>query len=357
MTSRDAEARVDAHAGRICAHLQPYCSLLCLAGGALANFYGKHFVFSFLFAQIAQTGWPTVRRLVVELQAAARDLYAVWREGMPHLRAANEVARDAVRRLSELHEELARAQARGNDVEADVLEREIMELRHDAVQSTLAAGPGSALANIVETLNPERLGQRLSSVHGALTELISMATTHGAAKVGIHRNIGQQVTQAINESCGPPVRLGLQRLRDHSEWVEYVHAEPQCRRWLELGLDALLNSVGIGIALHIERAVFIVANALWGVELLTGSARLALESAAPEAMQRVALHLHSGPAARHVPRAWQSTKWLLVAAGLHYQLRGAGAGMPTVMRLVFFAPLLTERWLRLTTLALRGPLG
>ena len=113
--------------------------------------------------------------------------------------------------------------------------------------------------------------------------------------------------------------LALERLRSHSPLVDRIHSDPDSSRWLELGLSALCNSAAIGLASYVESAVFVVANALWGAELLGVSIA--------ELAARRGLRL------RVPPTLARRLAWLVAGAGVYYQLVGRGARLPTPLRL------------------------
>jgi len=315
--------RLDAQVVRLHAAMRPYQSLLLMATGTVASFYGRHFVYSLLLLQLCDVTDRPLRDVVLELSATLRDIRQAVREG--------RTASDAMRQLSMLSEEATRVHVGGSDAESMAAVLSVTD-RLRVVTDELPAVA-------------DRLTLRLSALLAVIRELAAKATSHGAAKVGIRRNIGEQLTQAVNDSCGPPLRRGLQRLRDHSDAVDQLHAHPTCRWYLELGISCVLNSIGMALAFHAERAAFVVANAVWGAEVIGG----ALESLAPSRSQGLVQRLHTTSAGRCL-------KWIVAASGCYYQ--GVHGGhLPLMLRLVLFAPLLTERCLSVATLAVRGPLG
>ena len=50
--------------------LHPYRNTLRFALGAVAAFYGRHFVFSLLYAQVIRQAWPLLRKTVGEICAS-----------------------------------------------------------------------------------------------------------------------------------------------------------------------------------------------------------------------------------------------------------------------------------------------
>jgi hypothetical protein len=63
------------------------------------------------------------------------------------------------------------------------------------------------------------------------------------------------------------------------------------------------------------------------------------------------------PDAQSARRAARVGGSALVLLGAWCQLRGPGKHLPSVMRTLLFAPLLADRWIMKSTLAVRGPLG
>ena len=215
---------------RLHAAMRPYQSLLLIATGTVASFYGRHFVYSLLLLQLCDVTDAPLRDVVLQLSATLRDIRQAVREG--------RTASDAMRQLSMLNEEATRAHVRGDDAESMAAVLSVTD-RLRVITDELPAVA-------------DRLTLRLSALLAVIRELAAKATSHGAAKVGIRRNIGEQLTQAVNDSCGPPLRRGLQRLRDHSDAVDQLHAHPTSRWYLELGISCVLNSIGMVLAYHAE---------------------------------------------------------------------------------------------------------
>ena len=121
-------------------------------------------------------------------------------------------------------------------------------------------------------------------------------------------------------------------------------------------LSATCNSIGVAIAFYFEGLLFTAANALFGAELLLASAEeVAVRGAAAVFGSS---HHH---AARHndlvklPPRVALYGAWLLACGGVAYQVLGRGRQLPPPLRALFFAPLFAERFVKNTTLVVRGP--
>lgn len=324
-----------------------YEGVLALASGLLATFYGRHFTYSLLFAQILDRPdcKPVVDRVKAELRRVFASLRFAWREGFPRLREANQAARELMRRLGELNEARAQARSRGDLDEADVLEHELSMLQADAMRMGLAVG--SALG--VQDMDSERVSDAVRSAYDSLWLLTFAATSNGCAKAGVRVNVGAEIVLAVNNSVGNLVRRLLQRLRDYSDAVDFLQSEPTCRWWLDWTINVLCNSLGLGLAYYFEGLLFHVANALFGAELLLHAAELAVARAlGPAHASRLSL--------RPSPTVALYGKWALAVTGVYYQQLGGGRRLPLSLRAVLFAPLLGERCVRYSAFAIRGPL-
>ena len=329
-------------------------TVLAFATGLLATFYGRHFTYTLLFAQIVDRPdcRAALQRLTDELRSIARAVRFAWSEYMPRIRAANDCARDLMRRHAELHEARTRACTLGNEHEANVLAQEIALLQSDALQMGVAVG-----CVLGENVDPDRIQASARRIYEGVSVLTHAATSNGCAKVGMRINVGAEIVMAINNSIGNMLRRLLQRLRDRSELVDQIHSDPTSRWWLDWVLSATCNSIGVAIAFYFEGLLFTAANALFGAELLLASA----EEVAVRGAAAVSGFSHHHAARRNdfrlPPRVALYGAWLLASGGVAYQVLGRGRQLPLSLRALFFAPLFAERFVKNTTLVVRGPLA
>ena len=301
---------VDEHLARVERILAPYRDILRFLAGALANFYGRHFTYTFLYAQIFRSSaWPIIRKAVSEIRSS--QLPDAIREG-------SNVARTVLQRVGVLNDSLARARQSGDEREAQILEAELAELQQELLQL------GPAAASFMQAADPNRLQSLAQSLYDALVAIAAEATSHGPRKLGVGVNIGGKICTAVDDALTPLLRRVLQRLRAYSQLLDYLHADPSGQRWLELGLRTVCSSIGIALAFRIEAAVFCAANALWGAELMIGSAALA----AREILRRSGRDDSIVPSSPGVPYArigasagvgsltpFEASRWLLASAG------------------------------------------
>jgi hypothetical protein len=354
--------------------LHPYRNTLRFALGAVAAFYGRHFVFSLLYAQVIRQAWPLLRKTIGEICAARL---------IPAAREASAVASHVLSRLSSLHNELKCARAAGNQHEVDVLEAELADLQQELLQ---LGGP--ATRSLLQAIDPDRLLKLAGNSFDALATAAALATSHGARKVGFAVNLGDRVCDAVEAALAPLIRRAVEMLRANSRALDDAVRTPTGNRYLEFGVRALCNWVGIALAFRFEELVFSASNALWGAELMVASAALAVHElreragggdahgragahAAERALAQRGRHRAAAAAggaaggggggpldlvASPLPStALSLTCWALAGTGLYYQRVGKGSRpLPIHLRLVLFAPLLGESWLRGATFALRG---
>lgn len=333
---------------------RPHATPLVLkfAAGTLTTFYGRHFAYTLLFAQVfEQHGRPFLRRALQDM----RELMRRARDQSAHINEATAASRDAVRRLNALQEAFTRASAEGgNDHEADLLQREMMQMQDELQQDMLRVGAASS--SILSSLEPHRLAMMARGLYLGFVGLAAAATSHGARRLGIGCDIGERLARAIYALCEPVVhRHVLPLLCRLSRDFDRVHAHPDFGRYLDLVLVALCSSVGVGVAYQVERLVFVAANTIWGAELMVAAASEALGPLLPDGWRRPLAAPHH---TRRVHTLRLSATLLLATGGAYSQLvLGRGAEMPLAMRAVLFAPLLAERWLMGATQLVRGPLA
>ena len=334
---------------------RPYTSpLLGFLAGVVANFYGRHLTYSLLFAQVyKRNGEPFVRRLVQEVDELIRRA----RSQGPQLQEATSASRDAMRRLNQLQEAYLRERADGgNEHEASVLQAELQDLQDELQHDVLRMG--AAGSSLLETLDPHRLSMLLRGLYIGFVGLASAATTNGARKLGIGFDIGERVARAIHEVVAPAVRRLLPELSRYWPALGRLYTDPRFDWWLDLALTAFCSSVGIGIAVHVERLVFVGANCVWGAEMIVDAATACVSSLLPRRWQEqleAPSHQFVGAAPAQLARL--SAVLLVATSGLYYQARLGGKRMPLAMRAILFAPLLAERALEAATFAVRGPLA
>jgi hypothetical protein len=329
----DDGANIDQEVERLEMAIRPYRPLLEFSCGALSCFYGRHFTYTLLYAQVFRhSGLPILKRALLEIRSARL---------LPRLRSAGAVVNDTVRRISHISEALRRARESGNDHEAVVLEAELAELQREVLEM------GQPASSFLSAIDPGRLVALGRELYGGLSSLASQATTNCARRVGIYINIGEQLSRVVHDAVAPLLRRLLQGLRRYSPAIDALHNDVRGSDWLELALRAICSSIGIGVAFYFESLVFSAANAQWGAELMLSTAASGARALMSHQHPLHALLRTNSPAMR-------SASWLLAAAGLHHQDLGSGRRLPAAYRLVLLAPLISERWLRAVTCTVRS---
>lgn len=335
--------------------------LLRFSVGTLSAFYGRHFTYVLLYAQVyALHGRPFLQRVMREVDLLIR----LARENRPRIDEATAASRDAMRQLSRLQEAYARASAEGGDPEeAAILQRELLELQEELQFDVLRLG--TVGRSILGAMDPHRIMLALRGLCAGFVSLASAATSNGAQKVGVGFDISERAANAIYRVVAPLVHEhAIPWLCEHSAELRRLHDDDQrLRRYVDVVVVALCSSVGVGVAFHLERAVFVAANCVWGAELILSAASQVVRQLLPRtwdaSLQRAMRPAADGPGARRARAVRISATLLLATSGAFYQFSDGlvDAALPAAMRVVLFAPLLTERWLQTATLAVRGPLA
>ena len=300
------------------------------------------------------------------------------------------VAQGVLQRLGAINEALQRARASGDEREASVLEAELADLQ----QEMLNMG-GPAAATFLQAFEPDRLLTLARNIFDTLATAAGLATSNGARVVGVGVNIGDRVCETVEAALAPLLRRGLHSLRLRAPAIDAMCRDATGARWIELGVKSVCSAVGLSLAFQFEAAVFCAANALWGADLMLASAAVAAraclrDSTVPAALRgagrggssssshddAMAMAWSGGGVGRvaafgsretsgqlggtlvTMPRAMSALRWLLAGAGVYLQTVGSGRGpLPRHLRLVLFAPLLCEGWVRGSTFAVRGLSG
>ena len=321
--------------------------LLGFVGGAIATFYGRHLAHVLLYAAfLLNTTGPSASlklKLLEQMHELCAVARATWRamDEIPRFRGATSLANlsrlDG--RLAHLRDAHHRARTSGNIEEAEVLEHEIADAEHAAMDSAGA----SIIARACSSSCASEAVDLLKALLASFSELADRAVSNGTARIGVRVNLADEIMHSINDSFGMMMWRTLQRLRDYSVLVDRLLSEPHSRRWTERVVTTLCQSVGIGLAFYIEGFFFAVANAVWGAELMGRSANGVLASRGLNVQRVHPLVLHR-------------LKWVVAVGGLAFQFFGRGRKLPSgVLRAAFLVPLLAEGWLRTATLAFRGP--
>ena len=360
--------------------------IACL--GSCFDADGRHFCFTLLYVQVLRQTWPMFRRTIGEICAARL---------LPAMREANMVAQGVLQRLGAINEALQRARASGDEREASVLEAELADLQ----QEMLNMG-GPAAATFLQAFEPDRLLTLARNIFDTLATAAGLATSNGARVVGVGVNIGDRVCETVEAALAPLLRRGLHSLRLRAPAIDAMCRDATGARWIELGVKSVCSAVGLSLAFRFEAAVFCAANALWGSDLMLASAAVAARACLPDSAVPAALRgarrggsssgSSSSSSSSHddavamawsgggfgrvaafgsretsgqlggtlvtMPRAMNALRWLLAGAGVYLQTVGSGRGpLPRHLRLVLFAPLLCEGWVRGSTFAVRGLSG
>jgi hypothetical protein len=313
-------------------------TVLRLAIGFVATFYGRHFTYIILYAQVLR-GRHTA--FFSRLRREIEDLINKLRASRPRLREATNATQDALRRIGPLQEAYQRASASGGDEhEAAVLQMELDELQQDLLRM------GHAGTSVIGALDPDRLGSLAREVYLGLAALADAATANGASRLGITFDIGERVISRVDAVLTPLLYRLLEELRRRSSDVARLLDDPRFERFPEFFRRAICSSIGLSLAFHVERTVFAAANAVWGAELLLSGALGLL----PYRWQQRALEAGDEAAGQHVRHA---ALGVLAACGAYYQLLGPGQRLPRALWLVTLLPLVAERWVQGATMAVR----
>ena len=169
--------------------------MLRLAIGFVATFYGRHFTYIILYAQVLR-GRHTA--FFSRLRREIEDLINKLRASRPRLREATSATQDALRRIGPLQEAYQRASASGGDEhEAAVLQMELDELQQDLLRM------GHAGTSVIGALDPDRLGSLAREVYLGLAALADAATANGASRLGITFDIGERVISRVDAVLTP----------------------------------------------------------------------------------------------------------------------------------------------------------
>lgn len=338
--------------------LEPYRGILGMSFGIIACFYGRHFPYSVLFWRAwARCGWPIARSTAIELrqryyaaQAAARREFT----DMPSFQEASAQAQQTFHRMQGLAATYQEVQQTGDAESIQELATGMEALQAEVGSAQRA---GSAIAAVSAELQPQRLLELARGLYAAVTTSLRAAMLDGAAALGFSANMGDVVATAVNSVAAPWFRsiVDFAATRSGCE-VSQLCEDQNAKRWIDLGINGLCNSLGIMAAFFVESRLFALANSRMGAQVMVqeASAWLVTKGLLQEVPQSV-----SGGAFL--------AEWALFAAGAYYQfVQGTHSSlgvlwrwtwrprrMSAPLRLALSVPLSSETWLQGIVAAMR----
>ncbi|CAE8709415.1 unnamed protein product, partial [Polarella glacialis] len=152
-------------------------------------------------------------------------------------------AQRALARLQAVRGAFEKAQRGNSAAAAAELSEELQSLQEDLAE---ANSVGSALAAATSQLEPERLLELLYSLRASLIASLTAATSEASAWLGLRGNVGDSVAWAVNRSAAPRLRALLDAgVARSGDGVRQLREDPNASRWLESGIRAASNSIGI----------------------------------------------------------------------------------------------------------------
>jgi len=350
---------MEATAMKVQQALEPYRSAMLLSVGAIACFYGRRFTYSVLFWRAFRvSGWPAARRAAEELRQRYRAAQAAarreWPQGFPSFQAASDAARQTVARLQVVQDAYQSVQQSGDMSAADVLAFEVTALQDDLVPARRA---GSALVAISAELQPERLLELWRGLYAALCAALSAAMLEGAGLLGLSMNIGESVASTINRVMAPWLHALVDRVTERSSReVQQLREDPNARRWVELAVNGVCNSLGIVAAFFVEGRLFTISNARVGAAIMAREGfeilvrkGVVLPKAASEALEvRIVECLLFGAGVY-----FQFFRGTRSIAGLLWSISWGSHHLPGTVRLILSPALVLETWLQTLVTAMR----
>ena len=196
----------------------------------------------------------------------------------------------------------------------------------------------------------------MQTLRGILRNAVALslaAADNGVRSIGVDFDIASTLSSAIRASLAPTLRKLIALVAQRSAAIDSLlkyrteHDDHAGERWVDMGISAVCSSIGLAVAFHVERALFVASNALWGADLILSALAQSADTYLPA---RVSNRLF---AAAGQPALALLARWILVGAGAYHQFIGGGRRLPKSLGLILFAPLLIERSVTTATCALR----